>query len=179
MAAPWGRVLPARGGNIAPDADQFLCQERDKQFPIKPSAGTAVVMLGHMPQLGKALQSLKHQLNLPTHTVRSQNVRRRTAGAGRKHDHVLSQFECSQPSDHLLLTRFAASANAPVESRSRSCVLHTTGPQKTNLDHARQPAIRRTAPDLGASPMPQLGPYRCEAEERAIQSRTPEQLDEG
>ncbi len=46
-------------------------------------------MLGHVPQLGKALQSLKHQLNLPTHTVRSQNVRRRTAGADRKHDHVL------------------------------------------------------------------------------------------
>ena len=42
-----------------------MCQERDKQFPIKPSAGTAVVMFGHVPQLGKALQSLKHQLNLP------------------------------------------------------------------------------------------------------------------
>src|SRR5580692_5414377 len=39
------------------------------QFPIKPSAGTAVVMLGHAPQLGETLQSLEHQLNLPTHTV--------------------------------------------------------------------------------------------------------------
>ena len=53
-----GEKWVARGGNIAPDANQFLCQERDKQFPIKPSAGTAVVMLGHVPQLGKALQSL-------------------------------------------------------------------------------------------------------------------------
>lgn len=64
-------------------------------------------MLGHVPQLGKALQPLKHQLNLPTHTVKSQNVRRRTTGARRKHDDVLSKFECSRPSDHLLLTRFA------------------------------------------------------------------------
>jgi hypothetical protein len=52
----------ARGGDIAPDANLFLCQERDKQFSIKPSAGTAAVMLGHVPQLGKALQSLKHDL---------------------------------------------------------------------------------------------------------------------
>jgi hypothetical protein len=51
-----------------------LCQERDKQFPIKPSAGTAVVMLGHMPKLGKALHALKHELNLPPYAVSSQNV---------------------------------------------------------------------------------------------------------
>lgn len=76
----------ARGGNITPDANQFLCQERDQQFPIKPSSGTPVVMLGHVAQLGEALQSLKHQLNLPRCAVRSQNVRRRTGGAGRKHD---------------------------------------------------------------------------------------------
>ena len=70
------RESVARGGNIAPDAEQFLCQERDKQFPIKPSAGTALVMFGNVPEVGKSFQSLKHQLNLPTHTVRSQNVRR-------------------------------------------------------------------------------------------------------
>jgi hypothetical protein len=51
------------------DADQFLCQERDEQFPTKPSTKTVVVMFGHMPQLGKASQSLNHQLNLPTHTM--------------------------------------------------------------------------------------------------------------
>src|SRR5258708_36892118 len=67
-------------------------------------------MLGHVPQLGEALQSLEHQLNLPTHTVVSQDFRCRTAGAGRKHDHVLSPFECSRPSDHLLLTRSALQA---------------------------------------------------------------------
>jgi hypothetical protein len=98
LHGPPRREWVARGGNIAPDADQFLCQERDQQFSIKPSTGTAVVMLGHVPKLGKALQSLKHQLNLPTHAVRSQNVGRRTAGAGRKHDHILSKFECSRPS---------------------------------------------------------------------------------
>src|SRR6266567_8149369 len=107
--SPTPRVGSPRG-NISPDADQFLCEESDKQFPIKPSAGTATLMLGHVPQLGEALQSLKHQLNLPTHTVRSQNVCRRTAGSGRKHDHVLSKFECSRPCDHLLLTRFALQA---------------------------------------------------------------------
>jgi glutamate dehydrogenase len=32
--------------------------------------------LGHVPQLGEALQSLKPQLNLPTYTVRPQNLRR-------------------------------------------------------------------------------------------------------
>ena len=56
-------------------------------------------MLGDVSQVGKALQSLKHQLNLPTHTVRSQNVRRRTAGEGRKHDHVFSKFEGVDPAD--------------------------------------------------------------------------------
>src|SRR6266849_5054859 len=115
------REWVARGGNIAPDADQLLCQERDKQFPIKPSAGTAVVMLGHVPQLGEALQSLKYQLDLPTHTVRSQNVRRRTAGAGRKHDHVLGKFECSRPSDHLLLARSAL--QAPMSLLNRAVAL--------------------------------------------------------
>jgi hypothetical protein len=78
-------------------------------------------MFGHVPQLGKALQSLKHQLNLPTHTVRSQNVRRRSAGAGRKHDHVPSKFECTRPSDHLLLTRFAL--QAPMSLLNRAVAL--------------------------------------------------------
>ncbi len=68
---------------------------------------------------GKALQSLKHQLNLPTHTVRSENVRRRTAG--RKHDHVLTKFECSRPSDHLLLARFAL--QAPMSLLNRAVAL--------------------------------------------------------
>jgi hypothetical protein len=131
LHGPARREWVARGGNIAPDANQFLCQERDKQFPIKPSAGTAIVMLGHVPQLGKALQSLKHQLNLPTHTVRSQNVRRRTAGAGRKHDHVLSKFECSRPSDHLLLTRFAL--QAPMSLLNRAVA----------LSYCAQPARKR------------------------------------
>ena len=40
----------------------------------------------------------------------------------------------------------AASTDAPVESRSRSFELHITGPQTPNLDHARQPSMRRTAP---------------------------------
>jgi len=44
----------------------------------------------------------------------------------------------------------------PVESRSRSFVLHTTGLQTTNLDHARQPATRRTARDPGG----QIDPCR-------------------
>src|ERR1700693_691551 len=106
-----------------------FCPERDKQFPKKPSAGTAVVMLGHMPQLGKALQSLKHQLNLP---VRSQNVRRRTAGARRKHDHVLSQFECFRPSDHLLLllTRFALQAPMTLLNRAVALSYCTQPPRK-------------------------------------------------
>ena len=64
-SSPRLRVGSPRG-NIAPDLDQFLCQERDKQFPIKPSAGTAVVPHGYVPQLGEALQSLEHQFNLPT-----------------------------------------------------------------------------------------------------------------
>jgi len=63
-------------------------------------------MFGHVPQLDEALQSLKRQLNLPTHPLRPQNVRRRTAGGGRKHDHVLNKFECSRPGDRFL-TRFA------------------------------------------------------------------------
>jgi hypothetical protein len=104
-----------------PDADQFLCQERDHQFPIKPGAGTAVVMLGHVPQLGKALQSLKHSSILPTHTVKSQDIRCRTARAGRKHDHVLSKFECSRPGDHLLLTRVAL--QAPMSLLNRTVAL--------------------------------------------------------
>lgn len=121
LYGPRRREWVTRGGNIAPDADQFLCQERDQQFPIKPSTGTAVVMLGHVPQLGEALQSLKHQLNLPTHTVKSQNVRRRTTGAGREHDHVLSKFECSRPSYHLLLTRFAQ--QSPMSLLNRAVAL--------------------------------------------------------
>src|SRR5712691_1675617 len=78
-------------------------------------------MLGHVSKLGKALQSLKHELDLPTHTVRSQNVRRRTAGASRKHDHVLCKFECSPPRDHLLLTRFAL--QAPMSLLNRGVAL--------------------------------------------------------
>ena len=70
---------------------KFCARSVTKQFP------------GHVPQLGETLQSLEHQLNLPTRTVRSQNARRRTAGAGRKHDHILSKFECSRPSDHCFL----------------------------------------------------------------------------
>src|SRR5580765_3137773 len=66
-----------------------------------------VVMFGHMSQLGKALQSLERQLNLPTHTVCSQNIGRRPAGAGCKYDHVLCKFERARPSNHLLLTRSA------------------------------------------------------------------------
>jgi len=73
---------------------------------------------GHVAELGKALQSLKHQLNLPAHTVRSQNVRRRTAGAGREHDHELGKFECSRPRDHLLLTCSALQAAMSLLNRA-------------------------------------------------------------
>ena len=121
LQGPSRREWVARGGNIAPDADQFLCQERDKQFPIKPSAGTALVMFGNVPEVGKSFQSLKHQLNLPTHTVRSQNVCRRAAGTGRKHYYVLSKFECSWPRDHLLLTCFTL--QAPMSMLNRAVAL--------------------------------------------------------
>src|SRR5450631_50856 len=47
-------------------------------------------MLRQVSQLGEALQSLKQQLNLPTHTVRSQNVRRRTDGARLMRDYRIS-----------------------------------------------------------------------------------------
>src|SRR5258708_13173941 len=75
-------------------------------------------MLGNVPEVSEGLQSLEHQLNLPTHTVKSQNVRRRTAGAGRKHDHVLSKFECSRPSSHLLLTGSALQAPLSLLNRA-------------------------------------------------------------
>jgi hypothetical protein len=78
-------------------------------------------MLGYGPHLGKALQSLKHQLDLPTHTVRFQNFRCRTVGARRNYGHVLSKFECSRPNDHLLLTRF--SLQAPMSLLNRAVAL--------------------------------------------------------
>jgi hypothetical protein len=67
-------------------------------------------MFGLMPQLSKALQSLEYQFNLPTQSVVGQDVRRRTAGAGRKYDHVLSKFDCFRSGDHLLLARFSPQA---------------------------------------------------------------------
>src|ERR1039458_8436955 len=158
--APPRRGWLARGGNIAPDANQFLCQERDKQFPIKPSAGTAVVMLGHVPQLGKALQPLKHQLNLPTHTVKSQNVRRRTTGAGRKHDDVLSKFECSRPSDHLLLTRFAQ--QTPMSLLNRAVA----------LSYCTQPACKRRTLTMKDNPPFTELPIRARAVSRCAVSAT-------
>ena len=39
---------------------------------------------------------------------------------GRKHYHVLGQFECSGPSDHLLLTRFALQAPMSLLNRAVS-----------------------------------------------------------
>src|SRR2546427_7837690 len=88
-------------------------------------------MLGQVSQLSKALQSLKHQLDLPTQTVRFQNFHCRTAGAGRKHDHVLSKFECSRPSGHLLLTRSAL--QAPISLLNRAVA----------LSYCTQPARKR------------------------------------
>jgi hypothetical protein len=45
-------------GKYRAHTDQFLCQERDKQFPIKPSAGTAVVMLGNVPSCARLFSRL-------------------------------------------------------------------------------------------------------------------------
>src|SRR5260370_38102520 len=104
-------------------------------------------MLGHVPQLGEALQSLKHELNLPTRAVRSQNVRRRTAGVGCEHDHVLGKFECSRPGDQLLLTRFALQAPMSVLNRAVA------------LSYSTQPARKRLAlPMQENMPFPDL-PY--------------------
>jgi hypothetical protein len=64
------RELVFRGGNIASDTDQLLGKERDKQFSIEPGARTVILMLGQVAHLGKGLSSLKHQLNLPSHTLR-------------------------------------------------------------------------------------------------------------
>jgi len=99
-------------------------------------------MLGQVSQLSKALQSLKHQLDLPTQTVRFQNFHCRTAGAGRKHDHVLSKFERSRPGESFAsYSLCAARADESVEPRNRSFVLRTTDPQTMNLEHARPLAI--------------------------------------
>jgi len=57
-------------GNILSDTDQLLGKERDKQFSIEPGARTVIVILGHVAHLGKGFSSLKHQLNLPSHTIR-------------------------------------------------------------------------------------------------------------
>src|SRR5713101_2465298 len=84
---------------------------------VNPSAGTAVIVFGHVPQLGKAFQPLKHQLDLPTHAVRLQYFRCRTGGACREHEHVLSKFEGSWPSTHLLPTRLAVHASMSLLNR--------------------------------------------------------------
>src|SRR4051794_19214938 len=77
-----------------------------------------VVMFGDMSQLGDALQSLELHLNLPSHTVCSQNIGRRPAAASCKYDHVFCKFECPRPSDHLLLTRLALQSPMSVLNRA-------------------------------------------------------------
>lgn len=59
-------------------------------------------MLGHMAHLGKTLQPLKHPLNLPTQTIRLENVRRQTASGGREYHHVPGKFERFLPGGHSL-----------------------------------------------------------------------------
>ena len=62
------RVPP--GGNITSDSDEFLREESDKQFSIKPCAGTPFVMLGKVAQLRDGFQAPEDEFNLPAQAVR-------------------------------------------------------------------------------------------------------------
>ncbi len=78
--ARWSFTLDcvALGGNVAPNADGFFCEQGDKQFPVEPSARTAGIMLRHVSYQHKTLQPLEEQFDLPPPTVQLQNLRRRT-----------------------------------------------------------------------------------------------------
>jgi hypothetical protein len=72
------------------------------------------------------------------------------------------RVECSRPRDRLLLTRSALQAPMSLlNSRSRSFVPHTSGPQTPNLDHARERAIRRTVPLRTTCVIAEVGRYVC------------------
>ena len=107
----------APGGNVAPNADEFLCEQSDKQFPIQPSTGTAVIVLGNVSNPGEALQPFKQQFDLPAHTVQLQNIRRRTAASSREHENVFSKLKRSRPGAHLLLARLALQASVGLLNR--------------------------------------------------------------
>ena len=108
-------------------------------------------MLRHVAQLGKTLQPLKYQLDLPTHTVGLENRRRRIAGARREHENVLSEFECSRPGGHLLPTRLAVQASMSLFDRVVALFYCTQPPPKRGILTMQDDSPFAVLPHFGQS----------------------------